>query len=431
MLRSIALFLCLCAGTLAAQDTTAASSQTMSVYLDCDYMGCDFDYFRTELTMVNWVRDRQVADVHILVTQQQTGSGGREYTLTFLGLRRFAGVTDTLTYVAPPASSQDDLRKGLAAQFRLGLVRYFARTPAASRLTVSFGDQSKAGAQASPKRDPWRAWVFRTSLRGFTFGEEQFKDYNANGNFSANRVTEKWKTSIDVGKNYSESRQTYPVCDSATPPTCKDTTYINIRKGDNGTILQVKSLNSHLSAGLRFSTFSSTYDNFRRVARVLPAIEYNFFPYAQSTRRQLTLEYNVGYSYYQYNDTTVFNEISESMPIQRLLVGIASREPWGSVDVGSSLTNYLDGRGQYNVGSYGELSWKVFKGFEVDFFGQYSKIKDQFYLRKKDFTPEEILTRSFQLGTGYRFWGQVGVRYTFGSIYNNVVNPRMRGGFFD
>jgi len=69
--------------------------------------------------------------------------------------------------------------------------------------------------------------------------------------------------------------------------------------------------------------------------------------------------------------------------------------------------------------------------FEIDFFGQYSKIKDQFYLRKKDFTPEEILTRSFQLGTGYRFWGQMGIRYTFGSIYNNVVNPRMRGGFFD
>jgi hypothetical protein len=71
MIRAIAVRVCLSVcfclcvrGSLVAQDTTTVSSQTVRVYLDCDYMGCDFDYFRTELTMVNWVRDRQVADVH-------------------------------------------------------------------------------------------------------------------------------------------------------------------------------------------------------------------------------------------------------------------------------------------------------------------------------------------------------------------------------
>src|SRR5947207_10729638 len=81
----------------AQQDTSRALRPTLDVYVDCeDWRACDFDYFRTEITFVNWVRDRQVADVHILVTTQQTGGGGREFTVTFLGLRAFAGLADTL-----------------------------------------------------------------------------------------------------------------------------------------------------------------------------------------------------------------------------------------------------------------------------------------------------------------------------------------------
>ena len=110
---------------VAAQNAPAAA---LKVFLDCnDFQGCDFDFFRTEITAVNWVRDRQVADIHVLVTTQTTGSGGREYTSTFIGLGRFTGVTDTLKYASPPAAPQDEVRRGLAQVFRSGLVRYIAR----------------------------------------------------------------------------------------------------------------------------------------------------------------------------------------------------------------------------------------------------------------------------------------------------------------
>src|SRR5688500_7533987 len=68
----------------AQEPPVPASSPTLSVYLDCQNVFCDFDYLRTELAAVNWVRDRAVADVHLLVTTQQTGSGGSEYTVTFI-----------------------------------------------------------------------------------------------------------------------------------------------------------------------------------------------------------------------------------------------------------------------------------------------------------------------------------------------------------
>ena len=429
MLRSLALSLCLCASVALAQDTTAtaASSQAISVFLDCQNTYCDFDYVRTEMTMVNWVRDRAVADIHVLVTSESTGAGGSAITATFIGLRQFAGVTDTLKYSTPPAASDDERRKGLANTLRLGLVRYFARTPAGAKLTVSFGDQKAQAAQTSTKKDPWKAWVFRLNFNGFGYGEEKYKDFNGRGSISANRVTEAWKTEISTGENYSETRNTYPTC-SGTPSVCHDTTDINVRRGDNANLLQVKSLGPHLSAGVRLSTFSSTFQNYRRVVNASPAIEYNFFPYSQSTRKQLTVEYNIGYSYYSYNDTTVFDEISESMPIQQLSVGIAMRQPWGSIDVGSNALSYLNGRDLYRVGLNGEVSLQLVKGLNFNVFGGYTKIQDQFNLKKKDLTPEEILTRQFQLGTGYSFFTGFSLSYTFGSIYNNVVNPRMRGG---
>src|SRR5258707_15437038 len=80
---------------LAAQDSTrTVQDSAVRVFLDCPDTFCDFDYYKTEITFVNWVRDRQFAQVHVLVTAQQTG-GGQEDTLTVIGLERFAGAEDT------------------------------------------------------------------------------------------------------------------------------------------------------------------------------------------------------------------------------------------------------------------------------------------------------------------------------------------------
>src|SRR5207253_3154546 len=63
----------------AQADDEALKRQAPRVFLDCQF--CDFDYIRTEITFVNYVRDRKEAQVHILITTQPTGSGGDEYTL--------------------------------------------------------------------------------------------------------------------------------------------------------------------------------------------------------------------------------------------------------------------------------------------------------------------------------------------------------------
>jgi hypothetical protein len=74
-------------------------ARRVKVFIDCSgFWDCDSEYFRTNLTMVDHVRDRTVADVHILITGQSTGAGGSEVTLTFLGLGPFDRANDLLRY---------------------------------------------------------------------------------------------------------------------------------------------------------------------------------------------------------------------------------------------------------------------------------------------------------------------------------------------
>ena len=119
----------------------------LRVFLDCN--ACDENYLRTEITYINYVRDRTDADLHVLVTTQATGGAGTEYTLQFIGLGRFAGVEQSLKYVAAQTNTPDETRRGFASIFALGLVRYVAETPLASRMKVAFESPKQAGAAGS------------------------------------------------------------------------------------------------------------------------------------------------------------------------------------------------------------------------------------------------------------------------------------------
>ena len=105
MLLGACVALSLSAGRAPAQ--APANQGRLQVFLDCPVYLCDFDFLRTEITFVDYVRERSAADVHVLVTTQNTGGGGTEYGVTLVGQRRFAGSQDTLRYDAPQANSQD------------------------------------------------------------------------------------------------------------------------------------------------------------------------------------------------------------------------------------------------------------------------------------------------------------------------------------
>ena len=73
-------------------DSSNSKDKALNVFLDCSY--CDMDYLRTELPIINYVRDRKEADVDIVASSIQTGGGGQKFTFVFIGRGKFAGQKD-------------------------------------------------------------------------------------------------------------------------------------------------------------------------------------------------------------------------------------------------------------------------------------------------------------------------------------------------
>ena len=402
-------------------DSTKGTSDALRVFIDCNF--CDLEFLRKEVTFINHVRDRQVAQVHVLVTTQDTGGGGTEYTLKFIGLQRFAGSDDQLTYVAGATATEDERRKGLAHVIKLGLVRFAAKLPTARNLVVTYtADTAQSGAAQKP-HDPWNNWVFTISANGNFNGEASTKSSFIYGQVSASRITEDWKLrwSLSGSRNHS----TYQLDDTTTIRSRSSSYY--------GSGLLARSLGAHWAAGALTSAVSSTVDNQDIVLQAGPAVEYDFFKYSESTRRLLTLQYAINLIHARYVDSTVFDKVRETLVNQRLTLSLSAQQPWGNANIGVTGATYLHDLSKNRVDVFGGANIRVVKGLSFNLFGSYSRVRDQLSLAKGSVSEEDLLLRLRQLKTNYRYFVFTGLSYTFGSIFNNVVNPRFGssggGGF--
>jgi hypothetical protein len=396
-----------------------APSPGLRVFFDCRKEDCDEDYIRREVGLIDYVRERTEADVHVLVTTQATGGGGTEYTIQFIGLRRFDGIAHTLTYVAPQASTQDERRAGIVEAFKRGLVRYLADTPLAERLVIEF---SPIAVTPGSARDAWHLWVFTVNLGGTTSGEESNKLASLQFGGSANRTTDAWKVAVAASGNYSDNRFELSETES----------FRSITRSAKTSAQVVKSVSPRWSAAILADGGSSTFLNYDLRTRVAPGIEFNVFPYSESTRRILAVQYTVGFNTMDYREETIFDKTYEQLFDHQLNLSFTMRQPWGSGQAELSVAQFIDASDKYNVGAFGDISVRLFKGLSANTFISVYRTNDQIYLPREDATTEEILVRQQQLATSYRYTVTFGVTYAFGSIFNNVVNPRFgarSGGF--
>ena len=391
-------------------------ARAFSIFLDCTDSYCDPSYYRTELDFVNHVRERTSADVHVLVADESTGGGGRRYTLAFYGQRQFEGLSDTLVITTPQGATEDERRTTLVRTIRLGLTRYLARTPEAGRVVVSLEEPQGKELSVPNASDPWDAWVFRLGANMSGNAESKQESAYINGSVRAGRVTEKWKTNLRVDEYYSESKFTVDGQRIST-----------IRRDFGGSALQVRSLGEHLSAGARAGASSSTYLNQKVAANLAAAIEYDLYPYRESTRRQLVTQYSVGARHYVYNDTTIYFKIRESRPYESLSISFEQKQTWGSIYMGANGYHFLDDLSKSRLNLSMSTDVRLLKGLSLSAGLNYSVIHDQLYLAKGNLSKDEVLLQQTQLQTGYRANYRVALNYTFGSVLNNVVNPRLTG----
>lgn len=407
-----------------AQAQNAPPSDAPRVFLDCSYF-CDQNYIRTEISFVNWVRDQSDALVHVLVTRQSTGGGGAEWKLNFIGLKERAGKADTLAFSTSSNDSEDVVRQGMARMLKAGLIPYLVNTSLAGRLQIGLQAATPAtsnNAAAGPARDPWNYWVFTLSARTNMDGESSQNFRSVNGSVSANRTTEALKVRVSMNFNENRSEFTYPVSDT------RDTTIVATRKNRNFNLLAVKSLGSHWSVGFESGANSATFGNIELGVSGGPAIEFSVWPYSEATRRSLTFRYNTSIRRFDYDSVTIYDKMEETHPAHSINGELNLRQRWGNVSFESTFSQYLHDTQFYNAGVFGNANVRLFKGFSVDFFGNYNRVRDQLSLKRGNLSQDQVLLRQRELATGYRYFFGTGIRYSFGSIFNNVVNPRFGEG---
>lgn len=387
--------------------TETLRNEAVKIFVDCE--SCDMNYTRQQISYVNFVRDVQEAQVYILITQQNAGSGGSQYTFTFQGIGVFRGLNDTLVYTSNPDETSTIVRMNVTNMLQMGLMKYVARTPVFSEIEI----KHNTSLEQEQVTDKWNNWVFKIGTAPELRVEESNKQLNLSNRSNISKVTPKIKIELELDQDYMQRR----VIDEG-----KDTTYItNELKGDN---LFVYSLGEHWSTGIKWYVGTSTRENYDFRTDFLPSIEYDLFPYSEATHRQLRFLYSLGIQYNNYIDSTIYYKIKENLFKQEFNIAFQVQKKWGSVNLSFLASNYLNDFSKNRVELNTTLNLRIFKGLSLQISGGIAHINDQVNLRIGDISAADRLLELTELSTEYRIEGGIGLTYTFGSIYNNVVNPR-------
>ena len=395
----------------------------LRVFLDCE-KGCDMNFIRGEIFYINYIRDRLDAQVHVMVTRERSGSG-REYTLRFLGLEEFTGLDQQLRYYTSDTDTDDERRRGFVRMLQLGLVPYAVQTPAGELLRVSYSGESTESPRLTslgvqPAEDPWNYWVFRSEVRGHVDRQERRDETDVRGSFYASRTTENWR--MGMGTSHSRVERNFEF-DSGS--TLKD-----VSRRSNISGWGIKSLGKHWGIGLGARSEQSSYRNLDRVVRVAGALEYNLYPYSQYAERSLTFGYYAGATRLNYETRTIFGELEESKADQGLFIEYDLEQRWGDIGADIKASHFLDDTDLYRISIKGDIDYRIVRGLDINFWAEASLVRDQIYLAAGGTTDEEVLLGHRALDTEFETKVGLGLKYTFGSIYNNAVNNRLSGASF-
>jgi len=384
----------------------------LKIFLDC--RTCDMNYTREEIPYVNYVRDVKEAEVYILVTTQNSGSGGNMYTYTFTGQFRFRGMNDTLTFSSNPDMTSTQIREKRTELLKMGLMRYVAKTPLAGEIEIRHNQKL----QSEEVVDKWNNWVFEIQTSPRFNAEASNSRILFRNSLNITRITPDLKFELELEGDNSKQKFVYDDGEEI----------IYRRKDESLDILLVKSIGEHWSAGSRMMMSTATNPNYDLNFEFMPAVEYDIFPYSIATHKQLRINYSAGYQYSNYIDTTLLNKLNDNLLKQELRIAYQVQEKWGSINISLTGSNYFHDLSKNRVELNGFVRLRIVKGLSLSVNGEAAYINDQLNLRKGELTEAERLLRLKEQATNYSIGGSISITYTFGSIYNNVVNPRFGSG---
>lgn len=416
-----AIFLMVFLGCFAAMSPVAAQGDEMeapsriALFLDCNF--CDETFIRQEMPYLDHVRDREVADVHVLVTREGTGSGGEARTIDLIGQGLFDGLNYSTVLNTPANATEDEERKGFLQTLKAALVPYLMKTPLRERLLVDIAPfEVEAAELPLTTEDPWNHWTIEVYADGSADFESQQQSFDTRYGVYVSRVTEDWKLQLRPFFNYNYDRFER-----------EEETITSSARRDGFTSYAIRSISPHWSVGAYGDVLTSTYSNVDWRYRLMSAVEWSLYPYREANRRQLTVAYRLGTSHITYRDTTIYNEIEQVLPQHLLNAGYEVVQPWGGIEIGMNASQYLHELSRHSLQFDAEFEIRITRGLSVEIGGFLELIHDQINLPKGNADLEDVLLRRRQLETNYEAGLSFGFRYRFGSLLNNVVNPRFGG----
>ena len=383
----------------------------LRLFVECS---CEKSYIRQEIKFVNHVRDQAQANIQLFIYDIANGSGGRTYKLEFNGLDDYLDIVEKKDYDTNVNMTPDEVRIGLVKTIKKGLLRYLIDSDIANDIEYKISNVGLAQQQDIDFEDPWNNWIFEVYAEAELNKESSRKEFEYELGFESDRVTEKWRIRTDVQMNQARSEFIR-----------EDETFTSERFRYFAAGSIVRSLNDHWStgifAGLRHDTFTNL--DFRYYFN--PAIEYNIFPYNEVLRREIVFAYRIGYFHNDYIEPTIFNKMTEGIFNHSLDVQVRYRQPWGNIYSRLRASSFLDDFEKNRVQLFGRFSVRLIKGLSVRFSGNFEIIRDQINLPAGDASIEDVLLQQKQIATDFELGFSVGLSYTFGSAFNNIINTRL------
>lgn len=386
----------------------------LNLYTDCQ---CNKTLLKQELTYVNHTIDPAGAQVNLFIVTNWLSNGNRVYDLDFRGEEELAGNQLKFKVSTTSVMTGREIDELLVQRIKIGLAGFLAGTSWADLAEFAIPDLPEEDQEEEDaiNNDHWNNWIFEVNASFSTNKESQRGRTDLRLGFEADRTTPELR--IRFRPQYFYRRQSVTQVDG--------TELVSLRQDAWANASIVRSISDHWSVGFFNSMSSTSFRNIDFGFWVAPAIEYSIFSYDEVPFKEFTIAYRLGWTHNNYTEETIFLKTEENLTRQVLDVDLRLRQRWGQVFAGISGGNYLNDFSKNRVSLRGRANVRLIKGLSCSISGSYQIINDQISLPRGEASIEDILLGQSQLATNFETDLSFGLSYTFGSLYNNVINTRL------
>jgi len=383
-----------------------------SLFIKCDR--CDNNFLKNEINYVNHVREQGLADIQLFIYRNRNANNGNRYSLDFIGKNKFSDKKLSLVLDTNPRLTRDEVRNALKRKIDIGLVYFLIETDISNKINISYDSVTNNSNSNEPSSDKWKNWVFQSAGEVNFENETSRKESNIRIEFDADKVTNKIKLQFDI--DFERSNNKYENDDNI---------FISKRNRKSFGAKSVWSINNKWSAGFNAGANGDTYQNIDFRYYIMPAIEYSFFPYYEFVRREMVINYRIGYGYRNYIEETIYNKLEENVYLHQLAFETRFRQPWGEIYTNLRGKTFLQDPSKNSFSLDSWFSIRIFEGLAVRFGGEIEIIRDQLSLPKGNASIEDLLLQQQEIATDFRSEFRIAIGYTFGSAFNNYLNSRL------